>query len=174
MIHRIRKFLSREDGVASVEFALMFPIVMGIFLMSAELGSIQMRQAMLERSMDVVVRELRLGKPEYRDPNYLKSAVCAEALLLSDCEDNMKLEMGTVKTRGFTYWDGSGDCVDRSKTANPVTNFSSGANNEIVLIRFCYMHDPVFPAFGLGSVLPPVGAGGYKMMASTFFVNEPT
>ncbi|WP_108483404.1 TadE/TadG family type IV pilus assembly protein [Oceaniglobus ichthyenteri] len=170
----MKRFLAREDGIASLEFSLMFPIVMGIFMMSAEMGSIQLRQAMLERSMDIVVRDLRLGKPEYRDPIVLKQAVCDEALLLGDCMDNMKLEMGPVKTRGFSYWEGNGDCVERNQVSNPVINFTSGSKNEIMLIRFCYLHDPIFPAIGLGAILPPVVNGGYRMMASTFFVNEPT
>ncbi|WP_226779239.1 TadE/TadG family type IV pilus assembly protein [Oceaniglobus trochenteri] len=174
MINMLRTFLRRDDGVASVEFVLMFPLIMGIFLCSAEMGVIQMRQAMLERAMDVVVRDLRLGKPEYRDPDNLKAAVCDEALLLTDCETNMKLEMGPVPTRGFTYRTGSADCVNREQTSKPVVNYTSGANNEVMLIRFCYLHDPIFPAIGLGAILPPVTNGGYKMMASTFFVNEPT
>jgi len=120
------------------------------------------------------VRDLRLGKPEYRDPAVLKAALCAEALLLTDCDANMKLEMGPVATRGFTYLEGSPDCIDRTQTTNPVINFTSGSNNEMMLIRFCYLLDPIFPAVGLGKALPPVVNGGYKMMASTFFVNEPT
>lgn len=174
MITHLKTFLRRDDGVATIEFALMFPIMIGLFMCSAEMGAIQMRQAMLERAMDIVVRDLRLGKPEYRDPNALKAAVCAEALVLTDCETNMSLEMGPVVTRGFTYWEGGAECIDRSLPVNPVTTFKAGANNEIMLIRFCYMHDPIFPAVGLGKALPPVVNGGYKMMASTFFVNEPT
>jgi len=174
MITRIKTFLRRDDGVATIDFTLMFPVVMGLFMCAAEMGAIQMRQPMMERAMDIVVRDLRLGKPEYRDPAVLKAAVCAEALLLSDCETNMKLEMGPVITRGFQYWDGGGDCIDRNQTVNPVINFTAGSNNEIMLIRFCYLHDPIFPAVGLGKALPPVVNGGYKMMASTFFVNEPT
>lgn len=174
MIARLKNFLCREDGEATVDFALMFPVVIGVFMCAAEMGGIQMRQAMMERAMDIVVRDLRLGKPEYRDPAVLKAAVCAEALLLTDCDTNMKLEMGPVATRGFTYQEGGGDCIDRNQPMNPVINFTAGANNEIMLIRFCYLHDPIFPAVGLGKVLPPVVNGGYKMMASTFFVNEPT
>jgi Flp pilus assembly protein TadG len=171
---RLRAFGRKEDGVASVEFALMFPILISIFLMSAEMGVIQLRQAMLERSMDIAVRELRLGKPEYRNPENLMQAVCDESLLLKDCMDNMMLEMGPVDPRNFTYAAGSAECVDRNETANPVVNYTSGSNNETMLLRFCVLHDPLFPALGLGRILPQSVNGGYQMIATTFFVNEPT
>ncbi len=170
----LKTFLRADTGAATIEFALMFPVVVGLFMCSAEMGVIQLRQAMMERAMDIVVRDLRLGRAAYRDPDVLKAAVCAESLLLSDCETNMKLEMEPVSTRNFTVWDTSAGCIDRSQPINPVQRFNAGTNNEIVLIRFCYLHDPIFPAVGLGKVLPPVANGGYKMMASTFFVNEPT
>ncbi len=174
MINRIKRFLHLESGVASVEFSLMFPIFMMIFLMSGELGIIQMRQAMLERAMDIVVRDLRLGKPELRDPEVLKQAVCDEALLIVDCMENMQLEMGPINPRGFTVYQGGTRCIDRTQESNPVINYTSGSNNEPMLLRFCVLHDPIFPAVGLGKILPSSPGQGYPMIASTFFVNEPT
>lgn len=174
MMKRAGSFLRQETGNASIEFALTFPVVMGIFLMSAEMGLIQMEQAMLERAMDVAVRDLRLGKPEYRDPEVLRAAVCDQTLLIPDCMENLQLEMGPVDPREFAYWHGGASCVDRTQTSNPVINYTAGANNEMMLIRFCVLHDPIFPAVGLGKILPDSVNGGYKMTASTFFVNEPT
>ncbi len=58
MIKYMKRLWRNEDGTSSVEFALMFPILMFIFLMAGEMGVIQLRQAMLERSMDIAVREV--------------------------------------------------------------------------------------------------------------------
>ncbi|WP_157937636.1 TadE/TadG family type IV pilus assembly protein [Oceaniglobus roseus] len=160
--------------MASIEFALMFPIMMGFFMMSAEMGLIQLRQAMLERAMDIAVRELRLGNPAYRDPEALKAAVCDEVLLISNCLDDIMLEMGPVDPRDFIYSEGSVQCVDRTQALNPVVNYHSGAKNEAMLLRFCVLHDPIFPNTGLGKILPVAAGGGYRLIASTFFVNEPT
>ncbi|WP_145953433.1 TadE/TadG family type IV pilus assembly protein [Oceaniglobus indicus] len=169
----LAKFRSDTSGVASIEFALMFPIMISIFLMSAEMGVIQLRQAMLERSMDIAVRQLRIGNPDFRNPEVLMQAVCDEALLIPDCMNNMNLEMAPVDARKFNYAQGTPECVTRKRTANPVISYKAGANNETMLLRFCIVHDPLFPAIGLGKILPQASDGGYRMIATTLFVNEP-
>ena len=62
---RLRALLRRlipEDGSATIEFALQVPVLITILLSGIELGLIQMRHVMLERSLDLTVRDVRLGR----------------------------------------------------------------------------------------------------------------
>ena len=61
MTSRLRRFFHKEDGNASVEFVLVFPAFLSLLLMSIELGFVTMRHPLLERGLDIAVRELRLG-----------------------------------------------------------------------------------------------------------------
>ncbi|MBJ3761816.1 pilus assembly protein [Maribius pontilimi] len=173
MIGFLKKFLRREDGYATAEVALLFPAVLWPFMLAMETGLIQIRQVMLERAMDVVVRDLRLGNPDLDTGEKLKAALCAEVLIMGDCERDIMLEMGPVQVADFEGPTTRQACADRQKEVNPVTNYTPGATNEMMLLRFCILHDPILPAVGLGKILPREAGGGFALTASTFFVNEP-
>ncbi|RVT84544.1 hypothetical protein DXV76_12770 [Rhodobacteraceae bacterium CCMM004] len=175
MIRAIDTFLRRDtQGTTSVEAALALPPLIFLFMTGAEMGIIQMQQVMMERGMDIVVRDLRLGDQDLRDPIKMKQAVCDEILLAPGCVDDLMLEMGPVDVPQFGYTEGSMACVDRTGQSNPVISYLAGSDNEMMLMRFCLLYDPVLPSFGLGAVLPKEPGGGYALTASTFFVNEPS
>lgn len=173
MIRFLRSFWRREDGYATAEVVLLFPAILWPFMLAMESGLIQIRQAMVERGMDIVVRELRLGNPNLTDAESLKNALCDEILVVPKCHQDMKLEMGTVQVSKFAYEPGTFRCTDRRETPKPVTSFNQGKINEMMVLRFCVLHDPIFPAVGLGKLLPKEPGGGFPLIASTFFVNEP-
>ena len=55
-----RKFRRDDTGSAAVEFALMFSVFFFILVSSVELGLMTVRSALLERALDMVVRDIRL------------------------------------------------------------------------------------------------------------------
>jgi len=65
-------------------------------------------------------------------------------------------------------------CIDRNETIQPVVKYENGLQNEMMMIRFCAVIDPLFPSFGLGYTMPKDASGGYRLVSMTAFVNEPT
>ncbi len=170
---RLADFLRREDGTATAEFVILFPLIMWPFLFAVEAGLIQMRQAMLDRATDIVVRELRLGAPDLNDPEALKAALCERLLIMSDCREDLMLEMGPVEIDTFDATRPPSRCVDRTEPIQPATDYRLGGTNEMMMLRFCVLHDPIMPSIGLGEMLPREPGGGFALTATTFFVNEP-
>jgi len=173
MMGWLRRFLRREDGTSSVEFALTFPFVFYFFGLGTETAIYQMQQVMFERGVDIVVRDLRLGDTTLYDPDTLIQAVCDNALVVSGCVDDLNLEMETVNVTTYRGPDSSIDCVDRTETARPLISMTPGAGDSVMIMRFCLLIDPLFPNWGLGMVLPQVAGGGVPLYAQTFYVNEP-
>ena len=68
-LRRIAGFRDREEGSATIEMVILFPVFMVLFVSSFELGTVMLRQTMLDRSVDMTVRELRLNLVEFEpDP----------------------------------------------------------------------------------------------------------
>jgi hypothetical protein len=64
-------------------------------------------------------------------------------------------------------------CVDRREEARPVVSMVPGSGNDVMILRFCLLVDPLFASWGLGAMMPRVEGGGIPLYAHTFFVNEP-
>jgi Flp pilus assembly protein TadG len=58
---RLRRLLAREDGTATVEFVVLFPVFMLVLVNAVEASVVMSRVAMLDRALDLAVRELRIG-----------------------------------------------------------------------------------------------------------------
>lgn len=177
MIRRLAKLPGRmardESGSATVEFVLVFPIYLAFLVLSIEAGFITMRHTLLERGMDLTVRELRLGTGTAPQHDAIKDLVCDNSLLLFDCEDNLRLEMAPADLFAFNSLDTTADCTDRAEEAKPVRAFTPGQPNELMLLRACYKYDPLFPDEFLGSALSKDTSGQASIISITSFVQEP-
>lgn len=169
----LQRFLRRENGSAAAEVAILFPLLVWPFMMTMEAGFMQMRRVMFERAIDVVARELRMGSPDLDTPEKIKAAICDATLVMADCRADLMLEMRRVEVRNFTPPASGTRCVDREEEVNPVLNFTPGQANEMMMMRFCVLHDPILPGTGIGAGLERQPGGGVAIVASTFFVNEP-
>lgn len=177
MIRNITSFLGRkardESGSASVEFVLVFPVYLSMIIMSIELGFVTMRHTLIERGMDMAVRELRLGTGTAPQHDQIKKLICDNALMVSDCEQNLQLEMVPADLFAFNTLDTSVDCTDKAEPAKPVRAFVPGQQNELMLMRACYKYDPFFPDDFLGSALSKDASGQAAIVTMTAFVQEP-
>ncbi len=177
-MQRVGNFLAnwrqREDGNATIEFAIVFPAMIGMLLAGAELGMVSLRHAMLERAMDLTVRDIRLGTGDAPQHDQIKTTICARASFIEDCADNLRLEMVRVDPRN---WSGIGerpDCTDRSEEAKPVRNFDNQAQaNDMMILRACAKITPIFPTTGLGKNLTKDAAGQFSLVSMSAFVQEP-
>ena len=177
MIHRIRthlvNLLRKEDGSASVEFVIVFPVFLALMIMSLELSIITLRQTMLERGLDIAVRDIRLGTGGEADHDVIKETICDNALILNDCSSSLKLEMVPTDIRQLALLDDNVDCSDKAAESNPVKEFTAGQQNELMLLRACLKYDPLFPNWQLGRVLERDDSGQLSIISMTAFVQEP-
>ncbi len=177
MIRRFRSLLGRtareEDGNATIEFVLLFPIYLSFMILSIELGFITMRHTMIERGMDIAVRELRLGTGTAPQHDEIKDIICDNALVVLDCENSLRLEMEPANLFVFNSLDTEADCTDKEEEAKPVRSFTPGQQNQLMLLRACYKYDPLFPDEFLGSSLSTDASGQASIISMTAFVQEP-
>lgn len=168
-----RRIAGAEDGTATIEFVLFFPLIMTVFMSAFESGLLMTRQVMLERAMDLSIRNLRLGSWANPTPAVLKQKICDWAGVIPDCMNVLMLELRPVSTTTWTPLDPNITCVQRNEVLQPLTEFVAGVQNEMMLVRACAVFDPIFPLTGLGLNLPLDPSGGYQLAATSAFVNEP-
>ncbi len=177
-----RSFLRAEEGTATIEFVFVIPIVMTIFMASLESSFYMVRHVMLERSVDQVVRDLRLGLIPNLTHKKLKTAICERSAYISsvaNCVDSMKIWLQSVDTATFAMIAPPKNCVDRSEPIDPLyeppaNEFEVGSDNEIMLMRICLKEEPMFPTTIVGAgLIRDEADGSYGLVATSVFVNEP-
>lgn len=169
----LRRFRRDESGSSVIDFAIMFPLFIFALMASVELGFISIKHMMLERALDLTVREIRLGTGKAPQHDKIKKDICTRAPMLDDCEDNLRLEMVRLNLRSWQAPPDDIDCIDKADTAKPVRTFSNGNVNELMLLRACALFKPIIPSSGLGKALDKDGAGYAAMVAQSAFVQEP-
>ncbi|WP_237684730.1 TadE/TadG family type IV pilus assembly protein [Szabonella alba] len=168
-----RRIWRDRRGVASLEFVLVLPVLLLIFMSAFEAGLLMTRFIMLERSLDMTMRELRLGQFTNPDADLIKSEVCRGSVILKDCMTNIHVEMQPVSTVTWAFPNTRTGCVNREEEINPPNNFNPGQPHQIMLVRVCVAQDAMFPTTGIGLRLPKDSGGAYGLVASSAFVNEP-
>ncbi len=170
---RLARWLGREDGFMTIEFAIWMPLFMMILYMTIELGIITMRHAMLERGLDMAVRELRLstGAPPQYDE--LRRNICDNAAIIPDCANALKLEMVRNDMRDWQTLPSQPDCVDRSEEVNPLREWTPGKSNEMMMLRACLKFAPLTPSSWLGKNMSSDDAGDVALVVTSAFVQEP-
>ncbi len=171
---RLRGFAQAEHGSVALDFVIVLPLVLTILLSSFEAGYTMLRMVMMERSLDIAVRDLRVGALG-QNPSHaaLRARFCEQATLMPHCETEVMLELQVINRGTWTGFNKAPVCVDRTAEMEPPITFSPGGTNEIVTIRACAVFDPFFPTTKWGLRLIPDASGGYQLAAMSAFVNEP-
>jgi hypothetical protein len=164
----------REDGTASMEFVLMVPLFIMVFMASFESGLMMIRSIMLDQAVDVTMRDLRLGHYTLPTEDTLRTAICSRTVIFSDCEANMLIELDRVSTADWAMPDTPTQCINRDEEIDPVVALQIGQQNDIMLIRVCEVQNAIFPSTGIGLGLSVDSQGGYELIARSAFVVEPT
>ncbi len=169
----VKRGLRSEVGTASMEFVIIVPTVMMIFMAAIESGAFMTRLIMLERSVDNVMRTLRLGQIPNPTAALLKSRICDGSVIMRDCASNITIDLQPVSTTTWAFPATSPECVNRDENIEPATTFNPGAQHEIMMVRVCVIQDAIFPVVGIGLKLARDESGGYALATTTAFVNEP-
>ena len=87
---------------------------------------------------------------------------------------NLLIELRPVSTTTWTPLAEQTTCKNRDEVINPAVTLNPGIAHEMVLVRVCAVFDPIFPTTRLGISLEIDELGGYALVASSAFVNEPS
>lgn len=170
-----RRFRNTEQGSGATELVIVLPLMMGVFMSAMECGLYMTRQILLERAVDIAVRDLRLGLIE--DPNHdkLKDRVCANASIIPNCDTQIRMELVRISTTDWNFPPEAVACVDRDEEIDLSLDLDPGVANELMLVRVCLIQDAIFPNtdFAEGISYSGDDAGGYALISTSAFVNEP-
>lgn len=173
MLRSLARRLRREDGTATIEFVILFPAFMTLFLSTFEMSLFLARSTLLERAVDMNVRSLRLGTLDPATSDELKRRICDDALILPSCIENIMIELTEVSTDTWNLPNPGITCVDREADIQPALDFNLGALNDLMMVRACVIVDPFFGSTNYVMALPKDPSGGFALVASSTFVNEP-
>lgn len=177
LLNKLLRFAGAERGNVTVEFALVFPVFILILTSSIEMGVITIRQTLLERGLDIAMREVRIGTGAQYSHDEIRDLICDGAVIFNDCQANLRLEMIPSDPRAYTQVPALVDCVAQSAGTldiiNPVRQFDMGSSNELVIVRACMLYDPVFPTSELALQRTTDLNGRSALVAVSAFTQEP-
>ncbi|MBV1863949.1 MAG: pilus assembly protein [Rhodobacteraceae bacterium] len=171
-MRRLRSFARDEQGTSTVEFLIISPVLLASFFWMFEIGYVMIQQMMLDRALDMTVREMRLSDSESFTQNYITSAVCDKALIFADCNESLVLELTPIATAADIP-NSSISCVNRADSVTPVTSFDTGSRGEVVFLRACMVVDPLLANTTIGIDFTTDESGGLMLHAKSAFLNEP-
>lgn len=174
----LRRFRRKQDGSATIEFVILFPAFMFLFLTGFESGYYMVRNVMLERAVDLAARDVRLSNGSMPDIDGLKQAICSETVMMPDCLSSLQIELEPIdRVPGSVaaLTTGGVRCIDKDAPpdVDQSGNYSVGVQNQLMLMRVCALSKPIFPTTGIGVGMKIDTQGNYAMIATTAFVNEP-
>ena len=177
-LRTLRDFARDERGVVTVEFVLIFPIFFAIFLMIFESGMISLRTVMLERGVDLAVRDVRIGRLPNPSRNDLRARICEIAEIIPNCLTQLDLEMTRNDPTNWTNISANAKCVDRGNINNNDEALDLTANNQLMILRVCARVDPFFPTSLLGKSIAEASTssaadGSMAIVSTAAFVVEP-
>jgi len=171
---KLRYAFRREDGTSTVEFVIVVPTFLLIFVSIFELGMAMTRLTMLEHSLDVTMRTIRIGTGQAISHDQIRDQICENAGYLKDCNDALQVEMIRLDRDNWVMPAREATCIDQSPgAALPVTTIDVGAPSDVMYIRACFVVEPLFPTFGLGAIVETDSSGNMHLVANSAFAQEP-
>ena len=154
LIRRLAAAFRHADGTASMEFVLIIPVVLAVFMAAFESGLLMTRHLMLERAVDMTMRELRLGHLVDLTHDSLKTEICSRTVVISDCENVIRIDLQTISTADWSLPADEPTCVDRAEEIHPDIPLDPGSESDLMLVQVCVVVDAIFPSSGIGLRLP--------------------
>lgn len=170
---RLARGFRREDGTASIEFVMALPVMLTIFMASFESGLLMTRSIMLEQSVDITMRELRLGHYNLPDAALIKREICKRTVIMKDCEASTIVELTRVSTTNWVLPNSQTSCVNKDEEIQIADTFVAQQQNDMMLVRVCVRQELIFPKAAIGVKLASDNQGGYSLVAISAFVVEP-
>ncbi len=173
-LRHIAGSLRREDGTASMEFVIVVPVILSIFMSSFESGLLMIREILLEQSVDMVMREMRLGHYPVVTDAVLKAQICNRSIIFPNCLNNIKIQLDRISTTTWAIPAPQSLCINSSTPIQPVLTLNAGAENDLMLVRVCVSLPAMFPGSGMVTSMSLDNNGNYRLVATSAFVVEPS
>ncbi|MEN9411491.1 MAG: hypothetical protein RL216_3465 [Pseudomonadota bacterium] len=166
MLRRLRVFSRSTKGAVTVEFVISFTLVFTMLMVIFELFFLMLRSTMLQRALDLTVREIRLG--EYVNPTVgdMETVICNRMIALPDCDTSLTLEFTVIDKATFAMPGQVAPCVLRQPDVNGgriAQPYNTGLENDLMVVRACVVADTITPVF----------SDAFTLFARSAFVNEP-
>jgi hypothetical protein len=171
-----RRFWRQDDGTSTVEFVIAVPLVLTLLFSAVDFGAVMLRQVFLDRSVDIAVRQVRLGSVGPHAHAQFRQMICDGTILISDCTNRIAVEMRPIDTTTWAGLDAPAQCVNRAEDIEPVLQFNPGSGGqELMMIRVCVAADPFIGLTGLVLGMERAeDSGVYHIVSHAAFSNEPT
>lgn len=169
----MQRFRNSQAGSATIEFVIAVPIVLAFLFTSIDYGVVMLRQVFLDRSVDIAVRQVRLGNVPPNGLASLREQICAGTILTPNCVANTTIEMRPVNMATMGGLNDPAMCVNREEEITPVVDFNPGGSNDLMLMRVCVAVDPFLRITGIVHGMSELATGGYALVARAAFANEP-
>lgn len=173
-----QRFSREEDGTTSLEFVIVFPVFFGMFLMTYESGMISARHVMLERGVDMAIREVRIGAMPNPTRDSLRERICDIAGIIPDCMNQLEIELLQRDPMNWVAVSPTVRCIDRGEVLQDPVTIDPLGNNQLMVLRACARIDPFLPTSGLGKAIVEnnsgaASGGSYALVSMGAFVVEP-
>ena len=170
----LRRFARAEDGTSTIEFCLWVPFMVFFMAVVVESSMHMLRWMLLDRALDIAVRELRIRT--YSPPSHgeFRQLVCDNAFL-PDCMNSLQVEFVVLPSATWTAFAGNPDCVDRAIGIDPAGDAPNvgGQPNEKVAVRACALMQPIFVDVGFNIAMPRDSNDELQVIALSAFAQEP-
>ena len=160
--------LADRTAGASVEFALIAPLLIALTLGAIQLGLIFFASCELDRITDKAARDVMLGTALGQTASEFQAAVCANVAVLFNCNGlivNLTPQGGCAAistTPPVLTYDANGNLLTQ-------LNYNPGMNGSIMVLQVMYQ----LPVIA-GPLLSFANADGSVLVISTkVFANEP-
>lgn len=175
MTYLIPKKFRGDDGNASIEFMVIFPIFILMFMSVLEMGLLMTRYMMFERGLDITVRQMRLDTGATYTKDSVRTAICNETLIVANCNSSLTLEMSRLDSNddGWTFPGREAICTNTTQEIEPLTAFVPGQSHDTMYVRACLNIKPMFSWAALGASLAKDDTGSFNMIAQSAFAVEP-
>ncbi len=169
----VRRMRGEENGSATVEFVIIVPAIITLFLMSIEVGVMMTRGLMLDRGIDIAMRDLRLGKMAPMTHDQLKTEICNNSMIIPNCVNSIAVELRPIEANGWAPTQSRPTCIDKAEPIKPALEFTPGGANQLMVVSACATFVPFFPTTGLAATIKLQKSGEYAVVATSAFVHEP-
>lgn len=170
----LTRFWRKDSGTATIEFVIIVPLVLTFLFSAVDFGAVMLRQVFLDRSVDIAVRQVRLGAVTASNFGRFRQAICNGTILIRHCNASISIEMRPIDT---ATWDGlntPAQCVNRAEDFSPALAFNPGSGRqELMMITVCVVADPFIDLTGMILGMETDASGGYYIVSHAAFANEP-
>jgi Flp pilus assembly protein TadG len=168
---RARAFGRAEEGATAVEFGLVALPFIALLLAIIESALLFLAGQNLESAVDNTARLIRTGQAQEMklDGTTFKTRVCAEAIVLPDCTNDLHVDVRTYTS--FSTMTVAPPIDSKGKADYSTFIFDTGHGGNLVLVR-AYYEWPTFSRL-LGLNFSNLSNGNHMLAAVAAFRNEP-